>query len=262
MVTKGQKIIGIKTSWVKKNIPWFNLKLEEFVDSNYFEVISTLEKYTPKVKTFNPISLNLDSTMVKYFSKDGERIPYFTKKGYMKIKVLFNDVEDEAIDWLYKLTDGELKSQIKNLENVREMVNLNHVPILKHVNGKLVFSDHIYNIDKDDIIIDFKRVGDLKKEYDRGDFQDIEGYKCPLYSQMQLNFQKALEDVEKNFENKINELKQEKVIQHLKQELDKEKSLKDQVLSLTQSILPLNMDQSPHQNKPSNKSILKPSKIH
>src|SRR5574344_1911152 len=92
MVLKGAKILGIKKNWVKKNIPSFNLKLEEFnYNDGFFEVIPTLEQYLPKIKTFNPITLNLDSTTVKYFIKEGERTPYFNKKGYMKIKILYND---------------------------------------------------------------------------------------------------------------------------------------------------------------------------
>lgn len=91
---KGNKI-GIKKTWIKKNIPSFNLKLEEIKEResiNFFEVVLTLEKY--KCKTFNPINLNLDSTTVKYFLKEEKRTPYFTRKGLIKIMVHYNDLPD------------------------------------------------------------------------------------------------------------------------------------------------------------------------
>jgi hypothetical protein len=266
---KGNKI-GIKRSWIKKNIPSFNLKLEEMSDPesiNYFEVGPALEKYG--CKTFNPISLNLDSTTVKYFIKEDKRTPYFTRKGLIKIMVLFNALQENIFDWMYELNNGCLQSQTNNLLNVSEMVNLNHTPIVKQVGGEAVLSNHIYNVNNQDIIVDFKRIGDLKKEPNLK--LVLEDYKCPLYSQMQLNFEKSLHEAEANFNNKLKELKQEKVIQHLQQELDKEKSLKDQVLSLTQSFMPMSMingdikpSPSPYisNNSPAKTlSKLKPSKI-
>ena len=266
---KGNKI-GIKRNWIKKNIPSFNLKLEEMSDTesvNYFEVGPTLEKYG--CKTFNPISLNLDSTTVKYFIKEDKRTPYFTRKGLIKIMVLFNALQENIFDWMYELNNGCLQSQTNNLLNVSEMVNLNHTPIVKQVGGDAVLSNHIYNVNNQDVIVDFKRIGDLKKEPNLK--LVLEDYKCPLYSQLQLNFEKSLHEAEVNFNNRIKELKQEKVIQHLQQELDKEKSLKDQVLSLTQSFMPMSMingdtkpSPSPYisNNSPAKTlSKLKPSKI-
>lgn len=281
MVVKGTKILGIKKTWIKKNIPSFNLKLEELNDNNrekFFEVLSTLEKYMSKIKTFNPIALNLDSTMVKYFSKEGIREPYFTRKGLAKIKILFNDVDDQSYEWLLELTCGKLQPHISNLENILEMVNLKHIPVIKNINGDMLLSNNIYNIDKDDIVVDFKRIGDLKKETNLKPV--VEDYKCPLYSQLKDSFNKELKEIESTFNTKIKELKQEKVIQHLQQELDKEKSLKDQVLSLTQSFTPFgvahndikpsispytNTSQTNH-NSPMSKNLpnlgkLKPSKI-
>lgn len=268
------KILGIKKIWVKKNIPSFNLKLEELKNDQFFEVISTLEKYIPKTKTFNPANLNLDSTMVKYFAQEGKRVPYFTQKGYIKIKILFNDFDDLNYVWLSELINGKLQPHLDNLENILEMLNLKHAPILKNINGDLVLSNHIYNINKNDIIVDFKRVGNLKKEPNLKNV--IEDYKCPLYSQLQINFNTELKEAENNFNIKLKELKQEKVIQHLQQELDKEKSLKDQVLSLTQSFIPMStigeikpspspyINQNNH-NSPTLKTSgfgkLKPSKI-
>jgi hypothetical protein len=279
MSIKGNKILGIKKTWIKKNIETFNLKLEDLDDKNgeFFEVIPTLEKYIPKTKTFNPIVLNLDSTMVKYFASEGKRVPYFTQKGLIKIKILFNDVQDQSYEWLSELIDGKLQPHINNLENILEMINLKHTPIVKNINGNMMLSNHIYNIDKDDIILDFKRIGDLKKEVDLKTV--VEDYKCPLYSQLQASFNKELKEVENNFNIKIKELKQEKVIQHLQQELDKEKSLKDQVLSLTQSFNPFGITTmngdvkpspspytAPQNNSPMPKTLsslgkLKPSKI-
>lgn len=268
MVTKDNKILGIKKNWVKQNIPYFDHKLEEYNEKNcdFYEAIPTLRQYLPKLKTFNPIGLNLNSTLVKYFDKEGERTPYFTKKGYMKIKILFNDFDDQGYLWLYELTSGTLVPQLYNLQNIIEMVNLKHTPVIKNINGQMVLSNHIYNIEKEDIIVDFKRIGDLKKEKNLN--YTIEDYKCPLYSQLQINFEKGLKEAETNYENKLKQLSHEKVIQHLQQELNKEKCLKDQVIALTQSFIPAfaNDEKSPSpysQKHESNKgpNLLKPSKI-
>jgi hypothetical protein len=262
--------IGIKKSWIKKNIPLFNLKLDEVNEDTsykYFEVALTLEKYG--CKTFNPINLNLDSTMIKYFVKEDKRTPFFTYKGLIKIMILFNALPDNIFNWIHELTNGRLQSHINNLGNVSEMVNLNHIPVIKNINGTSILSNHIYNINKDDIIVDFKRIDDLKKEIDLK--LVIDDYKCPLYTQLQANFQKGLEDAQKNFNNKLQELKQEGIIQHLQQELEKEKSLKDQALTLTQSFIPLSINNKQSQS-PYNESSnifktstscgkLKPSKI-
>lgn len=275
MVMKGAKILGIKKNWVKKNIPSLNLKLEEFDnDGFFFEVLPVLEKYMPKIKIFNPTTFNLDTTTIKYFIKDGVRTPYFTMKGYVKIKIFFNDFDNHGYEWLYELMNGILQAHIHNLENIKEMVALNHAPIVKVIDGNMTISNHVFDINKDDIVIDFKRIGDLKKETNLK--QVIEDYKCPLYSQLQTNFLKGLKEAEDNFNAKIKELTHERVIQHLQQELDKEKCLKDQVLSLTQSFIPmavLNGEVKPSPSisvctspfKPSDKSAsfgkLKPSKI-
>ena len=264
--------IGIKKNWLKKNLPSFNLKLLEISENkeiDFFEVLPTLEKYSCKI--FNPITLNLDSTMVQYFIKEGKRTPYFTKKGLVKIMVLFNDIPEHTFNWMYELINGRMQSQIDNLTNVLEMVNLNHIPIVKNINGKMVLPNHTYTIDKDDIVVDFKRIGDLKKEKDLN--VSIEDYKCPLFSQFQTNFKKGLDEAEHQFNLKIKELKQEKVIQHLQQELEKEKCLKDQAISLTQSFIPGfntaidngDIKPSPSPYNPPAKTIsggkLKPSKI-
>lgn len=237
--------IGIKKTWIKKNIPSFNLKLREMKEEeekDYFEVQSTLEKYG--CKTFNPVNFNLDSTMVKFFLKEenyGEiqlkRKPYFTRKGLLKIMVFFNAVPENIFTWMHELSNGCMQSQVDNLNNILEMVNLNHTPIIKNVNGDMAISNHIYNINKEDIVVDFKRVADLKKESNLK--MVVEEYRCPIYSQLQTDFNRSLEEAETRYNNKLKELKQEKVIQHLQQELDKEKSLKDQVLSLTQSFIPV-----------------------
>ena len=240
MVMKGSKILGIKKNWIKKNIPSLNLKLEEFDNNNYFfEVLPVLEKYIPKIKNFNPTAFNLDTTTIKYFMKDGVRTPYFTRKGYVKIKIFFNDFDNHGYEWLYELMNGVFQSQISNLDNIKEMVALNHAPIVKVVDGNMMISNHVFDINKDDIVVDFKRVGELKKETNLK--QVIEAYKCPLYSQLQTTFVKSLKEVEDSFNAKIKELTHERVIQHLQQELDKEKCLKDQVLSLTQSFIPMSV---------------------
>ncbi|ADO00442.1 hypothetical protein WIV_gp098 [Wiseana iridescent virus] len=256
---KGNKI-GIKKGWVKKNIPSFNLKLEEIKEResiNFFEVALTLEKY--KCKTFNPINLNLDSTTVKYFLKEEKRTPYFTRKGLIKIMVLYNDLPDYIFEWINELNNGLLKPQLNNLKNVMEMVNLNHPPIIKKTDGVLSLSNHVYNVNTEDIIVDFKRIGDLKNEPNLSTV--LNEYKCPVYSQLQLNLEKVLKEAKLDYQNSIKELKQERVIQHLQQELEKEKSLKDQMLSLHQSFIPMSIKPSPSQCSPTTKSVLKPSKI-
>jgi len=264
-VVKLKGAYGVKKSWVKKYLTSFNLKLSGLNDQesiNLFEVQPTLEKYGQK--RFNPVGLGLNSTMVKYFQDDGRRVPYFTRKGLIKVMVFFNDLPDDIYSWIYELGFGSLRPQLKNLENTIEMVNLNHVPIIKNINNHMVLSNHIYNINKNDIVVDFKRVADLKKEKNLDAV--VESYKCPLFTQLQLNFQKSIEEVEKIFSDQVKDLKQEKVIQHLKQELDKEKSLKDQVLSLTQSFMPPIKEASPspslHPQTKVLSGFIKPSKIH
>ena len=232
--------IGIKKGWIKKHLPSFDLELKEIEEEEkykYFEVSTTLEKYG--CKTFNPITLNVDSTMVKFFLKEGKRTPYFTYKGVIKTMVLFNTLPDVCFDWIQELINGRLKTSIDNLENVSEMVNLVHIPIIKNNNfpdGKLVLSDHVYSLSNEDIVVDFKRIGDLKNEPILESV--VDDYKCPLYTQLQTNFQNRLKELERNFELQLRELKQEGVIQLLQQELEKEKSLKDQAITLTQSFIP------------------------
>lgn len=263
MVKLKSNKIGIKQTWIKKNLPSFNLKLQEIDPESYkfFEVQPTLEKYN--CKNFNPINLNLDSTMVEYFLKDNKRTAYFNQKGLIKVMMHFNDLNQNIFNWIGELFNGSLQQHTNNLNNIIETLNLTHIPVVKNINGNMVLSNHLYNINKDDIIVDFKKVGDLKKEPNLQNV--IENYKCPLYTQLQLEYQKGLEDAEKNFNDKLKELKQEKVIQHLKQELDKEKSLKDQMFSLTQSFIPtaqIKQSQSPYIESPTKALIkLKPSKI-
>jgi len=263
-IVKLKSTFGIKKSWFKKNLPAYNLKLTELndIDSiDFFEVQSTLEKYN--CKKFNPITLNFDSTMIKYFIVEGKRVPFFTRKGLIKIMVKFNAFQDNLFEWIYELVFGSLQSQINNLENVIETINLDHVPILKNINNNMVLSHHIYNIDQSDIILNFKKIADFKKEKNVNAV--IEEYKCPLFTQLQNSYKKGIEEAKKDFNNQIKDLKQEKVIQNLKQELDKERCLKDQVLSLTQSFIPINeVKHSPSPFKSSsNKPVgfIKPSKI-
>lgn len=256
---KGNKI-GIKNSWIKKKLPLFNLKLEEISDKeidNFFEVKLILEKYN--CKTFNPTTFNIDSSMVKYFLKEDKRTPYFTQKGLVKIMVFYNDLPENIFKWIFELNNGSLRSQLDNLNNVAEMVQLNHPPIIKKNTLEL---SNLYSIEQDDIILDFKRVSDFKKEPN-----SIDKYKCPVYTKLQANFENSLKEIQANFNHEIKELKQEKVIQLLQQELDKEKSLKNQVLQLTQSFIPMsaiNGDKaspSPYTPSPTKVSLLKPSKI-
>lgn len=254
--------LGIKTSWVKKNLPSFSLKLKSAADietsDEFFEVQSTLEKY--KCKNFNPLNFNLDSSMVQYFDKDGQRVPYFNKKGLIKINMHFNDFEEDVFNWIHNLYSGQLRSHLHNLHNIIEMCNLDHVPIAKHVNGSVELCTRVYSVDDDDVMVDFKRIGDLKKEKNLKEV--VAKYKCPLYSLLELNFKRKVENLEKDFESKIKELKQEKQIAHLQQELDKEKSLRDQAVSLTQSFIPPANSSEFIDKERKHSDILKPSKIY
>lgn len=235
VVTLNNKTKGIKVNWIKKNIPLFNLKLDNAKESGFVEVKNTLEKY--KIKNFNPVVYNLDSSMVKYFLKNGQRTPYFTQKGHLKIKVIFNDIEEKSYTWLHELLNGKLQAQLDNIDNVLEMVNLNHTPFIKNIDGELVLSNNFYTIKTNDIIVDFKRIADLKKETNLKD--KIEDYRCPLFTYLQSEFVKGLKEAETLFKDQLKEVKQDMVIQHLQQKLDQEKYLKDQILTLTQSFIPM-----------------------
>ena len=243
MVKLKSNKVGIKQTWVKTNLPSFELILDE-PQQNFFDVQTILDKY--KCKHFNPVHFNLDSTTVKYFFKDGKRTPYFNKKGLIKTMVHFNNISDDIFDWIHELQDGSLQSQTNNLNNIIEMVNLKHVPVIKSIKGDMVLCDSVYNLSMEDVIIDFKRVGSFKKESDSKSV--IDEYKCPLYAQLQMNYRKGLEEAEKDCNSRVKELKQEKIIQHLQQELDKEKSLKDQMFSLTQSFVPCSPSESSFTN--------------
>ncbi|AHL67611.1 hypothetical protein DH26_gp122 [Chloriridovirus anopheles1] len=248
--------IGITYTWIKKNLPKFTLNLPPLNDIKQQELVEvkpTLEKY--KCKSFNPVLLNLDSSSVQYYFVDKERTPFFTKKGLIKIMVLFNQLDDKIYDWITELHDGELKPHCENLPNVKEMVNLAHPPLIKNVGGNMTLHPNgLFDISLDDVVIDFKHVNDYKKDL------DIVKWKCPLFSQIQKKCKEEINSVEKSFEERLKELKQEKTIEVLKKELDKEKSLKDQALSLTQSFIPLpKVSESPAESK--TPVFLKPSKI-
>lgn len=271
--------IGIKSSWIQEKIPSFNINLENYDENKhklkyfdtsseaYFDAKKVLEKYG--CKAFNPIKFNLNASHVQYFNNNGERKPYFTWKGLFKIKVFYNDLSNEIFEWIYELEYGVFKPQLDQLCNVKEMVTVNHAPVIKIINNQMVQLNHIYDIDINDCIIDFKKMGTFKKEFNLKEPITLEAFKCPLYSQLQKNFNNTIKEVEKNFENKVKELNQEKVIQYYKQELQKEKSLKDQMVLLTQSFIPnLNDEIQPFLSEKksslqssSEKVLLKPSKI-
>ena len=263
---KGNKI-ALLNSWVAKNLPSFNLQLQDTQSQSegWYEVYPILEKN--KVKQFNPITLNLDSSMVTYFYKESKRVPYFNYKGLVKIMMHFNNFDQNIFDWIHELQNGSLQPHVSNLHDITEMANLVCVPVIKNVNGVPALCERVFNVDMDDVVVDFRKLGKLKKEADLQ--KVIDEYKCPIYAQLQLDFEKRLKEGEKNFNNAIKELKQEKVIQHLQQQLDKEKSLKDQALSLTQSFIPnfegQDLKHSPfgqgYISKPTNSTKLVPSKI-
>jgi hypothetical protein len=272
MVKLKNNKIGIKSSWIKEKIPSFNIKLKSYDEnkhsSKFFDTKKILEKYG--CKTFNPIKFNLNSSTIQYFLKDDERKPFFTSKGLYKIMVFYNDISDNTFQWINELEYGKLKDQKNQLCNIIEMVNSKHSPIIRIVNNEMVTLDHFYDINNDDIIIDFKKIYDFKIE---SDLKSVHSFKCPLYTQLQKNFYNGLKEAEKNYETKLKDLNQEKVIQYYQQELKKEKSLKDQMTLLTQSLLPHLNDEmlqpslSSEKNNglrsslSSEKILLKPSKI-
>ena len=270
--------IGIKLSWIKEKIPSFDDNLK-FYDKKkhsfkFFDAKKILEKYG--CKTFNPIKFNLNSSMVQYFFthsdlEHSERKPYFTWKGLFKIMVFYSDISENTLRWIFELEHGNLKLQKDQLNNIVEMVNSQHTPIIRIVDDRMITLDHFYDINNDDIIIDFKKIHDFKTEID---LKTIDTFKCPLYSQLQKNFRNDLKEAEKNYEIKLKEINQEKVIQYYQQELKKEKSLKDQMVLLTQSLIPhlneeykptsshsLEKERKPTLSSSSEKVCLKPSKI-
>lgn len=248
--------MAVKKSWVEMVIPTFNCECEEInPKEKYFEVKTTLEKYG--CKKFNPIGLNLDSTHVKYFNVCGKRTPFFTPKGMIKIMVLYNDISNNLYEWVYELFYGRLKPQIDNLNNIVEMANVVDIPIFKKDYDKIT-QIHLFDLDDstigNEIVLDFKRLGDFKKEE-----REVERYKCPLHLYLQKQYAKKLKEVEDKFNFEIKEIKQEKVIKQLQQELDKEKCLKE----LTQSFIPKQIisPQVEQINGIVKPNILKPSKI-
>jgi hypothetical protein len=116
------------------------------------------------------------------------------------------------------------------------MVSTPHVPIVKVLNDEWMLSDTSVT-EYSDVIVDFRKVGQLKKEQDKN-INALEKYKCPIYKQMKTSFDKRVEEVQIAFKTQLKEIEQKHVIQSLHQELDKEKSLKDQAISLTQSFVP------------------------
>lgn len=229
-IKKGSKI-EIKAAWVKQHMPAFDQTLQTFTNekSKVFEVSSI-------IKNFNPIQLNMDSSCVKYLSKDGKRTPFFTIKGYIKVMALHNTIPDQTLAWISELMYGRLQQHLDSLEDVVEMVSAQHVPIVKVINDEWMLSDTSVT-EYSDVIVDFRKVGQLKKEQDKN-INALEKYKCPIYKQMKTSFDKRVEEVQIAFKTQLKEIEQKHVIQSLHQELDKEKSLKDQAISLTQSFVP------------------------
>ena len=138
------KNLGLKKQWVQENLS-LNLKLFDFNEQefpDFKEVKIVLERFG--CKKFDPVKFNLNSSHVKYFNYNGLRTPFFTKSGYLKIRMFFNDLPSTIFDWIFELVDGRLKSQKDQILDVISMVNLKHVPIFKNINGEMVFSDNIF----------------------------------------------------------------------------------------------------------------------
>jgi hypothetical protein len=248
--------IGISKKWIKKNLPTLSLTIPS-IDSDflkvsgtglmagaglrsqsgnhYFEAQTTLAKYG--VKKFNPTIFNFDFTSVEYFLKDNQRTPYLTRKGLHKLMIIYNDIPDQVYSWIDELIDGGLQSHHLNLPNVVEMVNTVCIPAMREVDGKMILKQGVYSLERSDVLVDFRRIADLKT--DNGSVQHkLDEYKCPVFAQLQTMHEQIVREAEQR-------LKQEKKIQRLEQELEMEKSLKNQVLSLTQSFVPHCVVQSP-----------------
>jgi hypothetical protein len=144
------------------------------------------------------------------------------------------------------------------------MVTSNHIPVFKKINNRLV-PTQLYDVDglNDLFVVDFKKMGELDE---LKNIDDFEKYKCPLFSCLQNKYLKDTKDLENRFNSTIKEIKQEKIIEHLQTQLENEKCLKDQVLSLTQSFIPCQKEGKIDPTKQLKVSsspgcLLKPSKI-
>lgn len=251
-ILKGKRLV-VSAAWVRDRMPDFKLCLEPAPEDNaqdrrFFKVRKVLDDYG--VKSFNPMTMRLTSSEIQYFDCDGVRTPYFTVKGLLKVKVSFNDVPNNLWEWFVELFQGDLTSQIDNLENVKEMVKIKHAPLMRKVGDRTVLIDHVYDIRKDDVVADFKRVAALKRDVVVG--KDVQGYTCPLFDKLRSAFEASVE----HRDQKMRELKQEKALSHLKQELEREKSLRE----LTTSFAPPRAHLNPSQSSEPRPS-LKPSKI-
>jgi metal-sulfur cluster biosynthetic enzyme len=215
-------IIAINEKWVQTAIPDFNVNIEPWCENDeVYDVKEVLEKV--KCKTFNPIALKLNSSMVVFFIQNGQRTPFFTRKGYLKIMLMFDRVEDEMYNWIYELNQGSLVGSLNNLNNIKEMIKADHPPIVK-CNGTLILTSHLYDIDLDDTVVDIKKLYDIEQEQNLKN--NLTKYKCPVYSQLQLKYKMLIKEME------------------IKQLQEK--------LSLTQSMIP---------QEPKRIPSLKPSKI-
>lgn len=256
LTTLKGKRLAVSTCWLKRNMPDFKIDLEDASDGaskdGFFKVQQTLEKY--KVKTFNPMKMRLDASDVKYFDLNGARTPYFTTKGLLKIKVMFNDVSDDLWRWFVGVFRGEF-GQVDNLENVKEMVKIKHAPLMRKVDGKTVLVDHVYDIQKDDVVVDFKRLANLKHDMFAG--KDVRCYTCPLFDKLRSTFETIVE----HREQQLRDVRQEKEVHHLRQELEREKSLREQAVALTASFVPRDTVAIPSCSPQPLKASLKPSKI-
>lgn len=241
--------LHISLEWVKKNLPSFKTSLPDVAvigsragEDEFFEIKSTLAAIGGKY--FNPITLNFDSTHIKYFSHSTSRIPYFTKKGLIKVKMFLNNYDDSIFAWIDELERGQLKEDRHNLQNVKEMLLCKFPPVLKNTpkGSVVVSSDNVFDVSLDDVIVNFKSIGNLRQELKvstlKGMDQLASKYRCPLYAKLQEEFQAKMKELKIKHENQIKDLKQEKIVHTLEQELEKEKSLKIQALTLTQSFVP------------------------
>jgi hypothetical protein len=156
--------------------------------------------------------------------------------------MFLNNYDDSIFAWINELERGQLKEDKHNLHNVKEMLLCKFPPILKNTPKGLGLSDNVFDVSLDDVIVNFRTIGDLHQDMKvstpSGVDQLASKYRCPLYTKLQEEFQVKMKELKIKHENQIKDLKQEKIVHTLEQELDKEKSLKIQALALTQSFVP------------------------
>lgn len=212
--------LAVTASWVASNITDFVLSLPR-LGTNLVEAKTALAAYG--CKSFNPHVFNLDSTMIVYLDVEKARVPYLTPRGVAKLALYFNKCDAKILDWVVELQSGGLSGFVDRLEAAKCMFGK---PVFARRRGdKFEVCDNIVEMSTQDIVVDRRAISDLREEL-RLDpkRQDVEKHSCKLFTRLQTLHAEQLR-----------ELDFKKTVCKLEMELEKEKSLKDQALSLTQS---------------------------